>query len=92
MRGRLREAGTRLEHLATVQKTITAPADRLPARASAPDLPEHPDPRVLAFLNGAAGPLRARDICEAPDHELMPKDIEGTRAKLKRPTSSCACP
>ncbi|MEV6247182.1 hypothetical protein AB0M38_13385 [Streptomyces sp. NPDC051742] len=29
-------------------------------------------------------PLRARDVCEALDHELLPKNIEGTRAKLKR--------
>lgn len=27
-------------------------------------------------------PLWARDVCEALDHELLPKNIEGTRAKL----------
>ncbi|MGW8359037.1 hypothetical protein ACWGK1_00455 [Streptomyces wedmorensis] len=32
----------------------------------------------------ATGPLRARDVCEALDHELLSKNIEGTRAKLKR--------
>lgn len=32
----------------------------------------------------ATGPLRARDVCEALDHDLLPKNIEGTRAKLKR--------
>lgn len=31
-----------------------------------------------------AGPLRARDACEALDHELLPKNVEGVRAKLKR--------
>jgi transposase len=45
----------------------------------------HPDyPRILAVFNEATGPLRARDVCEALDHELLPKNIEGTRAKLKR--------
>jgi hypothetical protein len=82
---RLREAETHLEHLAITRKTVTALADRLPAQAASPDLPEHPDyPHILAVLNQATGPLRARDVCEALGHELLPKNIEGTRAKLKR--------
>lgn len=85
LQGRLREAETHLEHLAITRKTVTALADRIPAQTTAPDLPEHPDyPRILAVFNEATGPLRARDICEALDHELLPKNIEGTRAKLKR--------
>ncbi|HJD80903.1 hypothetical protein [Kitasatospora aureofaciens] len=85
LQGRLQEAETHLEHLAITRKTVTALADRLPARTSAPETPEHPDyPRILAVFNEAAGPLRARDVCEALDHELLPKNIEGTRAKLKR--------
>ncbi|MFF4648334.1 hypothetical protein [Streptomyces sp. NPDC001389] len=80
---RLREAETRLEHLVITRETVTSLADRLPA--GPPDLPEHPDyPRILSVFNNATGPLRARDICEALDHELLPKNIEGTRAKLKR--------
>ncbi|MCX5584039.1 hypothetical protein ACFV0H_38400 [Streptomyces erythrochromogenes] len=83
LHGRLREAETRLEHLSTTRKTVTALADRLPA--TPPDLPEHPDyPRILAAFNDATSPLRTRDVCEALDHELLPKNIEGTRAKLKR--------
>ncbi|MGW2769000.1 hypothetical protein [Streptomyces sp. NPDC001275] len=47
--------------------------------------PEHADyPRILAVFNQATGPLRARDVSEALDHEPLPKNIEGTRAKLKR--------
>ncbi|WOI59368.1 hypothetical protein [Streptomyces fradiae] len=47
-------------------------------------MPEHPDhARILAVFNEATGPLRARDVCEALDHELLPKNIEGTRTKLK---------
>ncbi|MEW2634825.1 hypothetical protein AB0903_25075 [Streptomyces sp. NPDC048389] len=80
---RLREAETHLEHLAITRKTVTALADRLPAVP--PDLPEHPDyPRILGVFNDATGPLRARDVCEALDHELLPKNIGSTRAKLKR--------
>ncbi|MEU7607602.1 hypothetical protein [Streptomyces sp. NPDC041003] len=80
---RLREAETHLQHLAITRKTVTGLADWLPVVP--PDLPEHPDyPRILAVFNDTTAPLRARDVCEALDHELLPKNIEGTRAKLKR--------
>ncbi|MEE1766714.1 hypothetical protein PUR34_00240 [Streptomyces sp. JV185] len=83
LRNRLREAETHLEHLAITRTTATSLADRLPA--AAPDLPEHPDyPRILTAFNHATGPLRARDVCQALGHELLPKNVEGTRAKLKR--------
>lgn len=85
LQGRLREAEIHLEHLAITRKTVTALADRIPVPAESSDLPEHPDyPRILAVFNTATGPLRARDVCQALDHELLPKNIEGTRAKLKR--------
>lgn len=83
LQGRLREAETHLEHLAITRKTVTALADRLPA--GPPELPEHPDyPRILTVFNRATGPLRAKDVCEALGHALLPKNVEGTRAKLKR--------
>ncbi|WP_411107794.1 hypothetical protein [Streptomyces sp. cmx-4-9] len=83
LHNRLREAETRLEHLVITRQTVTSLTDRLPA--GPPDLPEHPDyPRILSVFNNATGPLRARDICEALEHEPLPKNIEGTRAKLKR--------
>ncbi|MGV9661122.1 hypothetical protein ACWDR5_29750 [Streptomyces koyangensis] len=83
LQSRLREAETHLEHLAITRKTVTGFADRLPAIA--PDLPEHPDyPRILDAFNHATGPLRAKDVSEALGHELLPKNVEGTRAKLKR--------
>ncbi|MFI6023953.1 hypothetical protein ACIBCP_40740 [Streptomyces sp. NPDC051287] len=82
---RLREAETHLEHLVITRKTVTALSERLPAHPAPTDLPEHPDyPHILALFNEATSPLRARDVCEALDHELLPKNIEGTRAKLKR--------
>jgi transposase len=83
LQNRLREAETRLEHLAITRTTVTGLADRLPS--AAPNLPEHPDyPRILTAFNHATGPQRARDVCQARGHELLPKNVEGTRAKLKR--------
>ncbi|MGW2387796.1 hypothetical protein [Streptomyces sp. NPDC001658] len=83
MCGRKRRVGDD-EHLTINRKTITALADRLPAQTAAPDLPEHPNyPRIPVF-NEVTGPLRARDACEALDHEPLPKNINGTRAELKR--------
>ncbi|MFF8619377.1 hypothetical protein [Streptomyces sp. NPDC015350] len=80
---RLQEAETHLEHLAITRTTVTGLADRLPNVA--PDLPDHPDyPRILDAFNQTTGPLRAKDVCEALSHELLPKNVEGTRAKLKR--------
>lgn len=80
---RLRQAETHLEHLAITRRTVTSIADRIPA--SPPELPEHPDyARILTVFNEAAGPLRARDVCQVLGHELLPKNVEGIRAKLKR--------
>ncbi|WP_411139242.1 hypothetical protein [Streptomyces sp. C10] len=80
---RLREAETHLEHLAITRKTVTSLADRIPV--SPPELPEHPDyARILTVFNEATGPLRAKDVCQVLDHELLPKNVEGIRAKLKR--------
>ncbi|WP_431983089.1 hypothetical protein [Streptomyces qinglanensis] len=68
--------------LPITRKTVTCLADRLPAVA--PDLPEHPDcPRTLAAFTHVTGLLRAEDVCEALGHEPLPKNVEGTRAKLK---------
>ncbi|MCX4425965.1 hypothetical protein [Streptomyces mirabilis] len=53
-----------------------------PAPRSVPT--QQAPPRILAVFNEATGPLWARDVCEALDHVLPPKNIEGTRAKLKR--------
>ncbi|WP_331737104.1 hypothetical protein OG520_44065 (plasmid) [Streptomyces sp. NBC_00984] len=83
------EAELRLEHLAITRTTITGLADRIPVQSADPsgslELPEHPDyPRILTVFNDTTGPLRARDICQALDFELLPKHIERTRAKMKR--------
>ncbi|MGW4698932.1 hypothetical protein [Streptomyces sp. NPDC004285] len=76
LHGRLWEAETHLEHLAITRKTVTALADRTTSQPGSPDLPEHPDyPRILRVFKEATGPLRARDVCEALDHALLPKNI-----------------
>ncbi len=80
LQDRLREAET---HLAITRKTVTGLAVRIPA--SPPELPKHPDyARILTVFNEATGPLRAKGVCQALGHELLPKNVEGTRAKLKR--------
>lgn len=58
----------------------------LPAvRACSPELPEQPDyTRILAVFNEETGTLRAKAVAQALGHELLPKNVEGTRAKLKR--------
>lgn len=63
------------------QRSLTGSLPRPPR----PTGPEHPDyPRILTVFNEATRPLRAREVCEALGHEQLPKNIEGTRAKLKR--------
>ncbi|MGW0790719.1 hypothetical protein ACWD04_21355 [Streptomyces sp. NPDC002911] len=66
LQNRLREAGTHLEHLAIIRKTVTALADR----------PEHPDyPRILTVFNETTRPLRTCEVCEVLGHEQLPKNI-----------------
>ncbi|MFJ2095403.1 hypothetical protein ACIOEW_40215 [Streptomyces sp. NPDC087901] len=66
-----------------------SPAPPSPASPTGFPLPHrtcpNPDyPRILDAFNHATGPQRARDVCQALGHELLPKNVEGTRAKLKR--------
>ncbi|MEU0022678.1 hypothetical protein ABZ173_34070 [Streptomyces rochei] len=66
---RLRGAETHPEHLAITRKTDTALADRIPAQADSPGLPEHAVyPRIPVF-NEATAQLRARDVCQALDQD-----------------------
>ncbi|MFG2421726.1 hypothetical protein ACGFWD_22100 [Streptomyces sp. NPDC048448] len=85
LQDRVREAEPHLEHLAITRKTVTALTDRIPTQAASPDLPEHPDyPRIFAVLNKATAPSEPVTPAKPSTHELVPKNIEGTRAKLKR--------
>ncbi|MFB6785017.1 hypothetical protein ACFCX0_49405 [Streptomyces sp. NPDC056352] len=77
-----------LEHVQITRQTATSLADGLDQDAPSPaepELPEHPFyPQLLAVFHEKQRPLRARDLCEALDLGLLPKNVEGVRSKLKR--------
>ncbi|MEU0303526.1 hypothetical protein ABZ252_29390 [Streptomyces sp. NPDC006175] len=77
-----------LEHVQITRQTATSLADGLDQDApppAEPELPEHPlHPQLLAVFHEKQRPLRARDLCEALDLGLLPKNVEGVRSKLKR--------
>jgi hypothetical protein len=83
---RLCELDEEIESLAVTRKTLLA----LPPTASEPAdpppvLPAHPVyQQILDVFADAAGPMRARDLCQALDLPLTPKNVESTRHKLKR--------
>jgi len=48
-------------------------------------VPDHPAyQQILTALTDAGRPMRARDLCEALDLPILPKNTEGIRSKLKR--------
>jgi hypothetical protein len=48
-------------------------------------LPGHPAyQQILAVFADAAGPMRARDLCQALDLPIVPRNTENIRSKLKR--------
>ncbi|MDJ0343653.1 hypothetical protein QMK19_26425, partial [Streptomyces sp. H10-C2] len=87
---RLCEFDTESENLQITRKTLL----NLPAPAPAPapaddppraEVPKHPAyQQILTVLADTGGPMRARDICEALDLPILPKNTEGIRSKLKR--------
>ncbi|WP_329461022.1 hypothetical protein [Streptomyces sp. NBC_01431] len=82
----LSEIDAESENLRTTRKTLLA----LPVLSSAtepdrPDSPEHPAyQQILTALADAGRPMRARDLCQALDLPILPKNTEGIRSKLKR--------
>ncbi|MFD5878350.1 hypothetical protein ACWGQT_05430 [Streptomyces yangpuensis] len=58
------------------------PTGSPPARQTCPSTRTIP---ASGVFNDATGPLRARDVCEALDHELLPKNIEGTPRQTETP-------
>ena len=77
---------TESENLLITRKTLLG----LPAPVPVDDPPlaegpEHPAyQQILTVLADTGGPMRARDICEALDLPILPKNTEGIRSKLKR--------
>ncbi|WP_239092087.1 hypothetical protein [Streptomyces sp. SID14478] len=47
-------------------------------------MPDHPAyQQILTAFTDAGRPMRARDLCEALDLPILPKNTEGIRSKLK---------
>lgn len=72
--------------MATTAKTVRAMAADLDLER--PPTPALPDgaayQQIMDVFDHERRPLRARELCLALDLPLMPKHVEGTRAKLKR--------
>jgi hypothetical protein len=86
--GRLRDLDQDLDHLRITRKTLLVLADEpdpalLPPPAAV--VPDHPAyQQILTLMADIDQPSRARDLCLALDLPLVRKNIENTRAKLKR--------
>ncbi|MEH0548209.1 hypothetical protein QA802_35645 [Streptomyces sp. B21-105] len=82
----LGEIDAESQNLRITRKTLlTLP---LPSPATGPDrpgIPDHPAyQQILTALAHAGRPMRARDLCQALDLPILPKNTEGIRSKLKR--------
>jgi hypothetical protein len=86
--GRLRELDQDLDHLRITRKTLRVLAAEPDAASPPPPasvVPDHPAyQQILTLMTGTGQPTRARDLCLALDLSLERKNIENTRAKLKR--------
>ncbi|MER7315972.1 hypothetical protein [Streptomyces halstedii] len=82
----LGEIDTESENLRITRKTLLALPALLPAiEPERPDVPDHPAyQQILTALADAGRPMRARDLCQALDLPILPKNTEGIRAKAKR--------
>ncbi|MEV4115468.1 hypothetical protein [Nonomuraea sp. NPDC049695] len=84
---RLQELDQDLDHLRITRKTLlllAAEPDPAPPLPPAPVVPDHPSYQQILTLMTGGQPTRARDLCPALDLPLERKNIENTRAKLKR--------
>jgi hypothetical protein len=83
---RLRELEAEREALAITGKTLRAMAADL--QLEGPPAPALPDgaayQQIMGVFDHERRALRARDLCLALDLPVLPKHVEGTRAKLKR--------
>jgi hypothetical protein len=71
--------GTRDKDGALAREPATEPAEPPPV------LPGYPAcQQILAVFADAGRPMGARDLCQALDLPIVPKNTENTRSKLKR--------
>ncbi|KOU36463.1 hypothetical protein ADK54_33560 [Streptomyces sp. WM6378] len=82
----LGEIDTESENLRITRKTLLAlPLPSPAAEPERPDIPDHPAyHQILTALTDSGRPMRARDLCQALDLPILPKNTEGIRSKLKR--------
>jgi hypothetical protein len=82
----LGELDTESENLRITRKTLlTLPLPSPSTGPDRPDIPDHPAyQQILTALADAGRPMRARDLCQALDLPILPKNTEGIRCKLKR--------
>ncbi|WP_433549173.1 hypothetical protein ACQPZG_32005 [Streptomyces sp. CA-294286] len=82
----LGEIDTESENLRITRKTLLTLTPPAPANEpDRPDIPDHPAyQQILTALADAGRPMRARDLCQALDLPILPKNTEGIRSKLKR--------
>lgn len=82
----LGELDAESENLRITRKTLLAiprpdPVEETPR----PDVPDHPAyQQILTALADTGRPMQARDLCEALDPPILPKNTEGIQSKLKR--------
>ncbi|MFF4620481.1 hypothetical protein [Nonomuraea jabiensis] len=85
---RLRDLEVDLDHLRITRKTLLVLAGEPDPASPPPPAPavlDHPAYRqILTLMADIGQPSRARDLCLALDLPLARKNIENTRAKLKR--------
>jgi hypothetical protein len=84
---RLRELDEAIDHLQITRKTLLSLAGEPAAEPAEPPpaLPGHPAyQQILAVFAEAGRPMRARDLCQALDLPIVPKNTENIRSKLKR--------
>jgi hypothetical protein len=90
---RVDELAARLREAQAERETLQITAKAVRAMATDLDLDQSPAPimpdgaayqQIMDVFEHECRPLRARDLCLALDLLVMPKHVEGTRAKLKR--------
>lgn len=83
---RLGELDAETENLRITRKTLlNIPAPELADGPPRPEALDHPAyQQILAAFTDTGHPMRARDLCEALDLPILPKNTEGIRSKLKR--------